>query len=181
MIRLFVGLAIPESIVDQLDRLTGSMPGARWVEPENFHITLRFIGEVDEMDAEDLHHELLRVRAPRFSLTLKGVDAFGQGHKTRALWAGVDKSESLNLLRGRVDAAVVRAGQPPEQRKFVPHVTLARFTQAPAEHIQSFIEGYGLFRAGPFEVDYFVLFESEMGNGGSAYTVLQEYPLDPSP
>lgn len=178
MIRLFVGLALPEAIVSALDRLTSGMPGARWVEPENFHITLRFIGEVDEVDAEDIHHELTRVRAPRFSLSLAGVDAFGRGPKTRALWAGVEKSKALHLLRGRVESAVVRAGQPPETRKFVPHVTLARFHQAPAMRIQSFIEGNNLFRAGPFEVDRFVLFESETGEGGAVYTSLEEYPLD---
>ncbi len=179
MIRLFVGLALPEPVALAIDRLNDAMPGAHWVEPENLHITLRFIGDIDEGDAEDVHHELMRVRAPAFQLSLSGIGAFGQGRKTRALWVGVEKNQALGLLQGRVDAAVVRAGQPHEPRKFVPHVTLARFRSGPADRIQNFIVANNLFRAGPFGVGHFVLFESEMGAGGSVYHTLESYPLQP--
>ena len=182
MLRLFVALALPEAATAALERLSfDGMPGARWVEPENMHITLRFSGEVNEHDAEEIHHELARVRALRFSLSLVGVDAVGQGRKTRALWAGVEKSEPLNLLRGRVEAAVMRAGHPPEARKFVPHVSLARFNSAPPDRIQRFIENNNLFRFGPIAFEHFTLFESDTGAGGPVYTPLQEYPLDPAP
>lgn len=182
MLRLFVALALPEAVTDALERLSfDGMPGARWVEPDNMHITLHFIGEVDEHDAEEIHHELSRVRAPQFSLSLTGVDTFGQGRKTRALWVGVEKSEPLNLLRGRVEAAVVRAGRPPEPRKFVPHVTLARFNSAPTDRILSFIQNNNLFRCGPIAFDSFTLFESDSGGDGPIYMPLQEYELDPAP
>jgi 2'-5' RNA ligase len=182
MLRLFVALALPEAVTAALERLTfDGMPGARWVEPENMHITLRFIGEVDEHDAEEIHHELSRVRAPPFSLSLAGVDTFGQGRKTRALWVGVDKSEPLNLLRGRVESAVVRAGRPPEPRKFVPHVTLARFHSAPPDRILAFIQNNNLFRCGPIACEGFTLFESQAGGDSVIYTPLQEYELDPAP
>lgn len=171
MIRLFVGLALPEPVALAIARLNDAMPGAHWVEPENLHITLRFIGDVDAGDALDIHHELMRVRAPAFQLSSSGIGTFGQGRKTRALWVGVEKSQGLGLLQGRVDAAVVRAGQP--------DVTLSRFCNGPADRIQNFIVAKNLFRAGPFDVGHFVLFESEMGAGGSVYHTLESYPLQP--
>ncbi|MCB2106767.1 MAG: RNA 2',3'-cyclic phosphodiesterase [Rhodobacteraceae bacterium] len=181
MLRLFVGLAIPEAIRTDLGRLCSGLPGARWVDPENFHITLRFIGEVDEDIAREIDHELARITAPAFELSLAGVGTFGQGFKARALWAGVEADPVLNLLQGRVESAVMRAGQPREPRKFMPHVTLARFkhgpSAVPAERLQQFIMGNNLYRAGPFSVDAFILFESQMGKGGPVYHELASYPL----
>jgi 2'-5' RNA ligase len=179
MMRLFVGLALPEAVRDDLGRLCAGLPGARWIDPDMMHVTLRFIGEVDELDAEDIHHQLARVRAPRFEITLGGLDTFGQGRKTRALWVRVARSDDLLLLQGRVDSAVVRAGQPPEPRKFVPHVTLARFREAPAERMAAFIAANNLFRARPCAIEQFTLFESATGAGGAVYTALQDYPLGP--
>jgi 2'-5' RNA ligase len=78
-----------------------------------------------------------------------------------------------------VESAVVRAGQPPEGRKFAPHISLARFNRVDPNRLQNFIEGNSLFRAGPWTVDHFTLFESRMGKGGSVYTPLADYELGP--
>lgn len=178
MYRLFVGLALPESLRGPLDRLCHDLPGARWVDPTNFHLTLRFIGEVDRHTAEDIDDTLRRIVSPAFEMSLAGLGTFGQGRKTRALWAkAVGGTSDLNHLRNKVESAVVRAGQPAEPRKFKPHVTVARFHEAHPERIQTFVELNGLFRAGPVTVDRFVLFESHMGKGGSVYEELADYPL----
>lgn len=177
MYRLFVGLTLPEFMRDQLAFLQDGLPGARWVDPDNYHLTLRFIGAVDRHDAADIDGTLQGIDAAAFDLSLSGLGVFGQGKKTRALFANVGTVPGLNHLQSKVESAVVRAGQPPEPRKFSPHVTLARFRSPHPGHVQSFVERNGLFRAGPIVVESFVLFESRMGKGGSVYDVLAEYPL----
>jgi RNA 2',3'-cyclic 3'-phosphodiesterase len=177
MLRLFVGLALPPDVAARLAGLATNLPGARWVEPENLHITLRFIGEVSDADAEDLHHELARLEAKPLTYDIAGMDTFGQGRKAHALFAGVTLTPELELLQTRVEAAVVRAGQPRESRKFKPHVTIARLKAPPEDRLLGFIQAHNLFRAGPIPTDHFVLYESRMGNGGSAYFPLAEYPL----
>lgn len=177
MLRLFIGLSVPDDVAAQLAGLANGMPGARWVEPENMHVTLRFIGEVSEGDAEDIHVELSRPVAKPFSFDITGMDTFGQGRKAHALFAGVSLSAELELLQTRVEAAVARAGQPRKTRKFKPHVTIAQLKNTPETHLLGFIQTHNLFRAGPIAVDHYILYESRMGNGGSAYFPVAEYPL----
>lgn len=175
--RLFVALPLPDGVVARLAILCGGLPGARWVEPAGMHITLRFIGEVDDATAEEINYNLAQIAAPSFALELQGLNTFGQGHMARALWAAVAPSLALNHLQSKVESAVVRAGRPPEGRKFTPHVTLARLAKPDAGRLQSFIEGNNLFSAGPFAVERFTIFESLQGNGGPIYTALEDYPL----
>jgi len=177
--RLFVGLGVPEGLAQRLSILQAGQPGARWVPPESMHLTLRFIGEVSRSEAEDIDEMLVGISAPGFDLHLQSVGQFGQGVKTRALWAGLVPSEPLNFLQTKVESAVVRAGQPPEGRKFSPHITLAHFGTPHANRVQSFLEGNNLFRAGPWTIDHFTLFESHLGKGGSVYTPLADYELTP--
>src|SRR5260221_11049013 len=105
--------------------VSGGIPGAHWTDFDNFHVTLRFIGEVDGHGYDDVVAALGQVRAPGFALSLAGVDHFGKGEKARSLWIGVEKNPALLYLRERVEAALVRAALAPETRKYVPHETLA--------------------------------------------------------
>ncbi|WP_114392337.1 RNA 2',3'-cyclic phosphodiesterase [Oleisolibacter albus] len=177
MIRLFVGLALPEEVRLRLARLGGGVPGARWAPAANFHITLRFIGEVDEGLAQDIDMALETVASPPFPLALSGLGSFGKGHRTHTLWAGVERNEALHHLRDRVESALVRAGLPAEERKFSPHVTLARLGDAKADKLARFLEEQGLYHDGPILVDRFVLFESVLGKGGPVYHALRTYLL----
>ena len=175
--RLFVALALPDGIVARLNIMCSGIPGARWTPPANMHITLRFIGEVDEPTAEEINYNLSHIEAPAFDLELQRLGTFGQGIKAHALWVGVPLTPALAHLQHKVESAVVRAGQPPEGRKFTPHVTLARLNKPQTGRLQSFIEGNSLFKAGPFTVDRFTLFESQTGKGGSVYTALEDHSL----
>lgn len=175
--RLFVALALPDGIVARLNLMCSGIPGARWAAPANMHITLRFVGEVDEPAAEEINFNLTHIEAPAMDLELQGLGTFGQGHKARALWVGVPPTPALAHLQSKVGSAVVRAGQPPEGRKFTPHATIARLNTPETGRLQSFIEGNNLFKAGPFTVDRFTLFESRPGKGGPVYTALEDYPL----
>lgn len=177
MIRLFVGLALPDGVIARLAMLCAGLPGANWVEPVNMHLTLRFIGEVEESAAEDIDRMLGGFRAEAFSLELAGLGTFGEGAKAHALWAGVMPSPALSHLQAKIESAVVRAGLPPEGRKFTPHVTLAWLNRPQPNRLQAYIEGNNLFSAGPFAVDQFTLFESRLGKGGAVYIPQVDYAL----
>jgi 2'-5' RNA ligase len=179
MLRLFVAITLPPEIRAMLDRLCVGLPGAKWVEPEAMHLTLRFIGEVDGALAEDVHEALSRIEAPAFALTLAGIGCFQQGGKVHTLWAGVEKQPLLRHLRDKIESAVVRAGVEPEKRsRFKAHVTLARFRNGAAGDIVTFLERTSRFSAPPFDVEEFVLMRSHPGSAGPHYEALAEYPLN---
>lgn len=178
MIRLFVGIALPQTLRDRLAVLAGGLPGARWTPPQNFHITLRFVGEVDEAQADLLHAELSLLRAPACDIGLRGCGAFESGHRAHTLWVGVDRSAALELLHGRIEAAARQAGLTPEPRSYTPHITLARLSrQTPAGRVTSFIAGHNLLRES-FTADKVTLFSSHLGKGEPVYRVEAEYSLD---
>lgn len=177
--RLFIGLDLPDDIKERLAGMSGGLPGARWVPPENMHLTLRFIGEVDNAQARDLDDALSAVDGKGFDLTLKGIGSFGEANRLRALWAGVEPSEPLNRLQAKVEQAAVRAGLQVERRKFKPHVTLARFRADPPElKLSHYLSQHALFRAGPFPIQDFTLFSSFLGSEGALYEAEAVYPLE---
>lgn len=175
--RLFVAIALPEEIRERLSALQHGIPGARWVRPENLHLTLRFIGEVDGRQAQDIDAALAAVRSPGFSVTLAEVGRFGANAKVRALWVGMQTSEPLKRLHAKVEQALQRAGLEPEGRKFRPHVTLARFNGNPRGRLYDYLARHALFRAEPFVAEEFVLYSSFLSQGGAIYRAEAEYPL----
>jgi 2'-5' RNA ligase len=176
MIRLFAALEIPEAVRTRLALLQGGVPGARWASGEQMHLTLRFVGEVDDNVGHDIDDALALIRAPSFTLELAGVGEFG-GKNPRALWAGVRPCDALVHLQRKIETALQRIGLPAEERKFSPHVTLARLRASPREKVVQFLTHHALFSSGPFQVDHFVLFSSHLGSGGSVYHAERIYPL----
>lgn len=177
MMRLFAGLSLPPDVAGRLVSLGGGIPGGRWVEARNLHITLRFIGEVEDGLARELHDELAGLRFPAFALSLDGFGTFGRSTPNH-LWAGVEKAPELLHLQTKVESVVTRLGLPPEGRKYLPHVTLARFKGAPVTRVQDFITRNSPFHAGPWPVEHFTLFRSFLGHGGAEYDPIAEYPLE---
>ncbi len=175
--RLFVGLDIPADLRRQLGAVCSGVSGARWVAPENFHITLRFIGEVDRHQAADLDGALADIEAPAFDLALSGVGKFASRGRLRAVWAGTEPSGALMHLHEKVERATVRAGFRSEQRKFKPHVTLARFKNPPEHVAGGFLEDHAGFVSVDFAVERFILFESTLGREGAHYTPIRTYRL----
>jgi RNA 2',3'-cyclic 3'-phosphodiesterase len=176
MLRLFVGIEFPPELRLRLSLLQSGVAGARWVDPGNFHLTLRFIGEVDEGTAADVDEALLRLKARPFNLQLAGAGAFG-GDKPRQLWVGVERESALATLQGKIELALIRAGLPPEPRKFAPHVTLARLRDPKRADIQQFLATHAQFRAEPLRVERFSLIASYPTKAGSVYEDQADYEL----
>ncbi|HEX6959339.1 MAG TPA: RNA 2',3'-cyclic phosphodiesterase [Ferrovibrio sp.] len=178
MIRLFVAISFPEEIRQSLATLCAGVPGARWAKPDQFHLTLRFIGEVDGRAAHAVADELSGITMPSFELKLFGVGTFGDKRKSHSLWAGVRPNPALNRLQEKVDNAVLRAGLAPDRRKFAPHVTLARLNNAPVDRLGAFLSHHALYEAPGFICERFVLYSSFLSSSGAIYTPERVYRLD---
>ncbi len=177
MIRLFTAIALPEDVRARLATIGGGIRSARWVTPERMHLTLRFIGEVDDGLLEDLCAALSQVSGEGFDMTLDGVGLFGERRRNRTLWVGVVPDPALMRLQAKIEAALVRTGLEPESRKFKPHITVARLREAPMARVREFLTFHHLFRTGPFPVREFHLYSSRLSQNGPLYRIEDTYPL----
>ena len=177
MPRLFTGLEIPAEIGLRLSTYRGGLPGARWVDPENYHITLRFIGDIDERAAQDVLSVLGegRRRAP-ITVTLDGLDSFG-GDRPRVVFARASASPDMSDLQSEHERLVRRVGLPPEKRRFTPHVTLARLRDASPLDVADYFAARSPFHKLAFTAPRVVLFSSRGTVGGGPYVVEAAYPL----
>jgi 2'-5' RNA ligase len=177
MPRLFTGLEIPADIAFALSLKRGGLHGARWIDAENYHITLRFIGDVDNATAADVEAGLEQLaNGLPFAARLTHLGGFG-GNKPHALYAGVELNETLARLQAAHERLLQRIGLPPEGRKYTPHVTLARLRGTPPEELARYLALSGRFTPLQFAVSRFVLYSSRDSVGGGPYIVEQSYPL----
>ena len=177
MPRLFTGLEIPADAAFALSLKRGGLSGARWIDAENYHITLTFIGDVDNGAANDIADGLDRLsNSIGFPVRIDHLGVFGGG-KPRALYAGVEVNEGLMRLQAAQVRVLQRLGVVPEARKFIPHVSLARLRGTNAEEAARFIAEAGRFAPLSFAPGRFVLFSSRDSVGGGPYVVEQAYPL----
>jgi 2'-5' RNA ligase len=176
MPRLFAGLEIPADISQSLSMLRGGLPGARWIDPENYHVTLRFIGDIDTVIANEIASTLIRVNRKPFEVSLQGLTSFG-GKKPRAVVAQVAPSRPLMELQAELERLIQRIGLDPEGRKFVPHVTLARLRDSSNQDVADYLSLRGYFPSRTFTASRFVLFSSRSSVGGGPYVVEDAYAL----
>ena len=174
--RLFVALAIPDAAVQGLFLIQAGIPGARWQTREQLHLTLRFIGEVDGREANDIDDALSAISSPPFTLALKGVGEFG-GKKPHAVWAGVSDAAAVAHLNRKIETALNRIGVKADERKFTPHVTLARLRAAPVGKVMDWLADHALYAGPSFEVAEFALYSSVLTPNGSVYRVERSYSL----
>ncbi len=176
MPRLFTGIEIPPRIVSRLSMLRGKLAGARWIDPENFHLTLRFAGDIDDLQAHAFASALEEIDFDSFDISIEGLGSFG-GNKPRALFAGIRPSDPLERLQKAHERAARRIGLPPEARNFTPHITLARLRDTRPAAVADYLSYYGGFFAEPFRVSRFVLFSSRANQGGGPYLIEASYPF----
>jgi RNA 2',3'-cyclic 3'-phosphodiesterase len=176
MLRLFVGIEFPPELKLELSLLCTGVAGARWLDAGNFHLTLRFIGEIAEDLAADVDAALAVLKARRFRLQLAGTGIFG-GNRPHTLWVGVERDPDLVRLRDRIEQALIRIGLAPEQRRFAPHVTLARLRDPALDQLGHFLAAHAQFRARPLPVEQFSLIASFPTKAGSVYEDQADYPL----
>jgi 2'-5' RNA ligase len=176
MPRLFTAVEVPRALTERLAELRPPLAGAKWIEAEDMHITLRFVGDIDNRAADEFCAALAAVDEPAFELRLAAFGVFG-GREPRSLWAGVEENRWLDTLARANDRAARVAGLPPDKRAFRPHVTLARLRGAGQDAVAEVLGQLGNFRSESFPVDRFVLLSSRPKTGGGPYVVEEAFPL----
>lgn len=178
--RLFVALDLPDFVKTELTALCTGLPEVRWTPPEQLHLTLAFIGEVDGNTFLDIREALAEIEAPVFSLSLSGLGFFPPRGAPRVLWAGVAANPALNQMQKKVVSCLHRSGMTLEKRKFSPHITLARLHEANSK-LERWLAARALLRLGPFPVESFALYSSILGRKGATHILEAEYDLADAP
>jgi 2'-5' RNA ligase len=176
MPRLFTAIEVPDDIAAELYRLRMPLPGARWLKPENYHITLRFAGDITGVAAREFAANLAGIEMDGFELRISGLGAFG-GDDPHAIWAGVEPQPQLEELARAHEKAARNAGLAPETRAFRPHVTLARLKHSNAEAVARFLTRFSGYRSEPLFVTRALLMSSRPGVGGGPYGIEERFPV----
>jgi len=176
MPRLFTALELPDAVAAELTLTRGGVLGARWLEPEDYHVTLRFIGDIDARMARDIADTLGEIRRPKAPVRFEQLSWFG-GDKPRAIVARVKAEPALMDLQAEQERRLRRIGVEPETRKYTPHVTLARLRGAGQRAVADYLATRGALMAKPFLAERFVLYSARDGSGGGPYVVEAAYPL----
>lgn len=179
MPRLFIALEIPAEVASQLMLHRGGLTGARWIEPPDYHVTLRFLGDVDRRMANEVDAMLADITAYPFELMLDALGSFG-GDKPRAIFARVQPSKMLTELQGDVERQMRKIGLPAEGRKFVPHVTLARLRDTGPAEVAHHLGQHAIVRPISFTARRVALMSSRDSVGGGPYVLEAAYPLGPA-
>lgn len=176
MLRLFTGLELSEDTALDLKMMQTGVLGARWVDAENFHITLRFIGDIDDSLGREVAHALERLAMKPFAVVVKGVGVFG-GNKPHAIIAYIEENADMRRLQLAQERICQSLGLEAENRKFIPHVTLAKLRDPDPVDLRRFIESHALYRSQTFVATSFMLFSSRPLRGGGPYAVEESYAM----
>ncbi len=178
MKRLFVGIPLPASIRRELVHLRQpDWSATRWVQEEQFHLTLQFLGATELARIPSIIEALSGINIPSFSLHIMGTGVFPTLRRARVLWAGVQPSHLLHELQQTVSTRLQPLGYEPEKRPFHPHITLARFKGLPPQELAGFLQANHDFELPPFTVVHFHLYESRLQRQGATYHPLHTFPL----
>jgi len=176
MPRLFTAIELPESIAAELAIARGGVVGARWLEPADYHVTLRFIGDIDTRAAREIAETLGDIHRAQAAVRFEGLSWFG-GDKPRAIVVKVKADPALTDLQAEQERRLRRIGVEPETRKFIPHVTLARLRGVGQRAVADYLAARGGLHAEAFMAERFVLYSARDGTGGGPYVVEAAYPL----
>jgi RNA 2',3'-cyclic 3'-phosphodiesterase len=180
MIRLFIAISIPPSIKAEIAGLGRAIPGARPVPVEQMHLTLKFIGEVEGSRLLDIQGALTEIALPEFALSLRGVGIFPPRGTPRVLWAGVQPTDKLTVLRQAIEKKLAEIAIPREKQNYSPHLTLARLNTPPIHRLQQVLAGNAFLQSPEFTVSCFNLYKSQLTQHGAIHTLITGYPLQPA-
>jgi len=177
-VRLFIAIDIPEEIKKNLLQISFGIPGAKWMEDDQIHLTLRFIGEVLGNTYLDITEALKHIKVKPFSIQLKGIGHFPPRKHPKVLWVGVEKSDELFQLKKKIDHILNTLHLDAEDRKFHPHITLARLKNSPASRVGLYIAENNLFKTEPIGVHDFHLYSSILNEKGALHQKEASYNLN---
>jgi len=177
MIRLFTSIGLPEQYKNKLHHICYGIRYAKWVKKEDLHLTICFMGEIEEHQLEETQEILQAIKFSSFDLKVKGVGFFKKRHKPITLWAGVDQNDQLKDFHQKIVNSLRSINIPIENKHFSPHITLARVPKINEEKLAQYLEQHTLFELPSYSIDSFRLIKSKLTEKGPIYTILREYDL----
>jgi 2'-5' RNA ligase len=178
--RLFIAIELPDDAKRELSRLREDIPGARWVPLEQIHLTLAFLGEVEEASTVRLTEELARIQLPEFRLCFGATGCFPDRHRPRVLWVGLEPEPRLKRLAAQVRETVLTCGIPQEERPFSAHITLARLKIPASRETGTFLDRHSTLKLPSLRVREFILFQSRLNQQGAVHIPIKKFPLEVS-
>lgn len=178
--RLFIAIELPDEIKKQLEEMRTDIPGSRWVPLEQIHLTLSFLGEVDDTALDLLSGALATINVPGFNLCFSGTGCFPDRRRPRVLWLGLEPEPLLSNLASLVREAVLACDIPQEERPFSPHITLARLKFPAPREVGSFLDQPQKLELPPVMVREFTIFRSILTSQGAIHTPVKTFVLSPS-
>jgi 2'-5' RNA ligase len=175
--RLFIAIPLPQDVKQKLLDLQQPINGIRWQSQEQMHLTIKFVGEVDQATAGELRDELHTITHPHFAMTIAGIGYFPKGKQPKVLWAGIKENASLQELHKKVEHCCDKNGIAPENRPYKPHVTIGRTKNTPKQAVTSYINQHEPFVLPDIQVSEFALYESKLHPDGARHHRFQTYFL----
>lgn len=184
-IRTFIAVEVPADVRDRAadlcDRLRASRANVKWTRPDNMHITLKFLGDIDDAEVVEVCASIKAAaqKHESFSIFLAGGGAFPKPDRPRTLWVGVrDGDEELLALHKSVDDSLRELGFPREPRRYHPHLTLGRVRNSGnQEELAELLAANERFEAGAARIGEVVVYASYLDKGGPSYDALARCPL----
>lgn len=177
MPRLFLAIDPPPAVADAIADLRSETLDGRWTDPEQYHLTLRFIGDVAEEKIPDLRDAAAPENAAPFELAPRGLGVFPTRRNPSVVWVDLEDQPALFELQEQMENRLVAAGLEPEDRPFTPHITVARVRHLDAETVHRFLREHEEFDAPAFRVSSYYLYDSELHPDGARHTRLETYSL----
>jgi 2'-5' RNA ligase len=176
VIRLFTAIDIPTAIQDSLHQLGREVRGARAVPADQLHLTLTFIGEVEDQRLQPIHQALAAIAATPFAIVLQGIGCFPPRGPARIIWAGVQAQPLLHRLHSLIEISLIPCGIAGEKRSYSPHITIARI-KTPSGFDRSLLQHHAAFMTEEIPVKEFVLYSSRLTPQGAIHSMERRYPL----
>lgn len=178
--RLFIAIDLPGEVKRSLGELQDPGLDLRWTSAETMHLTLRFVGEVEEPQKSRIARRLSEIDQPAFTLKIAGTGYFPRGKRPKVIWAGIGENKRLMQLQEKIEQACRAADLKPDLRDFHPHITLGRVAGVSGKEVRSFINRSKKLRIDGIPVRDFTLYESRLKPDGAVHTPLERYALDGS-
>ncbi|BBL52794.1 RNA 2',3'-cyclic phosphodiesterase [Bartonella quintana] len=177
MYRLFSALQIPKKTTEALISLQNGLLKAQWINPQNFHVTLSFFGEIESSLADELMRAFDTIKLPPFMLHMNGFKVFGSENAPHSLVVRIEPCETLSLLHEKMECIRSNLGLNPDKKQFTPHITLARLLDIKPEDLPFYLSSRGDFSFPPFKVDHFALLLSPSPLSDAPYVVKRRWAL----
>jgi 2'-5' RNA ligase len=184
-IRSFIALDLPEDLKKGLQNLQDTVRKhtdcVRWVKPDNIHLTLKFLGAIDESQVEPIGRILENMTAglTPFKLQVKGLGAFPNARNPKVIWVGMDNQQQrMVLFQQKLEETLAAIGFAPEKRGYSPHLTLGRIKESRGKRdIEQLLEKYKSEDLGYFTADTIVFYRSDLNPSGPVYSSLKTIQL----